>query len=312
MTGAPLAAVCTPVYNGEAYLAETMECVQAQTYPNLVHVLLDNASSDATPEIIERFRGRRVPLVVARNPHTVPRTENFNRTLALMPPEVRYFRVLCHDDLIVPDATARMIEPMEEDPDIGLVVAAESDGKWGGWPEGRVFDGLELLARFFRGGVPGTFGHCVYRRRFYDERAPHFLDEALTTSDVDVALYIMCRAKVAYLHEGLVWTREHPETVTTRELWRDRVNYAEWLVQLHRYGSKAMSREEVERLARRFKRYYYRQMLIWRLTDGDDKRLRQHLERLDLARARPTLLDYCDALVDWPLKRLGLRQGWSG
>ena len=39
----PLVAIATPVYNGAEYLADTMACVQAQTYPNLVHCVLDNA-----------------------------------------------------------------------------------------------------------------------------------------------------------------------------------------------------------------------------------------------------------------------------
>ena len=46
-----LVAVLTPVYNGARFLRETMECVQASDYTNMVHVILDNASTDATPEI---------------------------------------------------------------------------------------------------------------------------------------------------------------------------------------------------------------------------------------------------------------------
>ncbi len=49
----PPVAVVTPVLNGEEFLAETMDSVQAQTYPNLVHIVLDNASTDATAQIVE-------------------------------------------------------------------------------------------------------------------------------------------------------------------------------------------------------------------------------------------------------------------
>ena len=59
----PLVAILTPVYNWASFLAETMACVQAQTYPNLVHIVLDNASTDATPEIINRYSGGRVPIL---------------------------------------------------------------------------------------------------------------------------------------------------------------------------------------------------------------------------------------------------------
>ena len=81
----PLVAVLTPVYNGAKYLAETMACVQAQTYPNLVHIVLDNASTDATPEIISRYLNLRVPVVTKRNSTLLPQRENYNATVALAP-----------------------------------------------------------------------------------------------------------------------------------------------------------------------------------------------------------------------------------
>lgn len=59
----PLVAVVTPVYNGGAYLEATMRCVQQQTYENLVHVIVDNCSSDNTSDIIDQFRGQSVRLV---------------------------------------------------------------------------------------------------------------------------------------------------------------------------------------------------------------------------------------------------------
>ncbi len=36
----PLVAIVTPVYNGNPWLVRTLASVQAQTYPNLVHVVL--------------------------------------------------------------------------------------------------------------------------------------------------------------------------------------------------------------------------------------------------------------------------------
>jgi cellulose synthase/poly-beta-1,6-N-acetylglucosamine synthase-like glycosyltransferase len=81
----PLVAVVTPVLNGEEFLTETMESVQALEYPNLVHVILDNASTDDTPAIIERYRARRVPLLTARNARTISMSANWNAAVALVP-----------------------------------------------------------------------------------------------------------------------------------------------------------------------------------------------------------------------------------
>jgi glycosyltransferase involved in cell wall biosynthesis len=307
----PLVAVCTPVYNGEKYLAETMECVQAQSYPNVVHVVLDNASTDATPEIIDRYRGGRVPLLVGRNPVTVSAGENANLVSAMMPPDAAYFCQLCADDLLYPDALARMVEVMERDPAIGLVAAAEKNPKYQGWPEGEIFDGREAIAAYFRGDLPTAFAHCLYRREIYDARGPDFYDVRLNNDDVDIALWAMCRSKIGYVREPQVFTREHEETATAREMDRAKIHFAEWLVFLARYGAQALGEAEAKALGRRFRRYYFRRLLKWRFVARDLALVRRHLERLAVAGIQPSLLDYADAVADWPLKNIGLRPHWT-
>ncbi len=104
----PLVAVVTPVLNGERYLRATMEAVQAQTYANVIHIVLDNASTDATPQIIQMFEGRRIAVVSKRNPTTIPLSENWNAAVAMVPPQAAYFAVLCADDLIDPTFVSKL------------------------------------------------------------------------------------------------------------------------------------------------------------------------------------------------------------
>jgi glycosyltransferase involved in cell wall biosynthesis len=113
---APLVAIATPVYNGARFLAETMECVQSQSYPNIVHCILDNGSNDATPEIIDRFRNRRVPLITARNASTLPQVDNWNAALGLVPHDASYFRILPADDLIDPQYIEKLVELGKQNP----------------------------------------------------------------------------------------------------------------------------------------------------------------------------------------------------
>ena len=44
----PLVSVVTPVYNGQAYLAECIESVLAQSYSNWQYTVVNNCSTDAT------------------------------------------------------------------------------------------------------------------------------------------------------------------------------------------------------------------------------------------------------------------------
>ena len=48
---APLVSVVTPVYNGGEYLVECIKSVIGQSYQNWEYLLVDNASTDVTPEL---------------------------------------------------------------------------------------------------------------------------------------------------------------------------------------------------------------------------------------------------------------------
>ena len=47
--------IITPVYNGEAYIEETLASVLDQDYPDLEYVVVDDGSQDRTPELLQRY-----------------------------------------------------------------------------------------------------------------------------------------------------------------------------------------------------------------------------------------------------------------
>lgn len=50
-----LVSVIISVYNGEMYLAETIESVVNQNYPNIESIIIDDGSTDCSSEVIKRF-----------------------------------------------------------------------------------------------------------------------------------------------------------------------------------------------------------------------------------------------------------------
>ena len=310
----PLVAIATPVYNGGRFLAETMACVQAQTYPNLVHCVLDNASTDETAQIIEAFRGGRVPLIVRRNAETIPMADNWNAALGLVPEEARYFRILPADDLILPTGIEKMVARGEEFPQVNIIGCQEwvNNRVLGAElpPQRNLFSGKSILRASLRNEIHGfPHLHCLYRKPegpissdFYEAE---YYGMRLLSIDMDVAMRALAASAYGYVHEPLVVTRLHEDTVTSREVVPNHIKMWSELQLIDRWGPAAFEGHAgYMRCRRRHLRFYYRYLLLWR-TLKRTALLNQHLDRLRAADALPTPIDYLAALAEWPLLKVG-------
>lgn len=55
---APLVSVIIPAYNAEKFIAETIESIIAQTYPNIEIIIVDDGSTDQTSRIVHGYQPR--------------------------------------------------------------------------------------------------------------------------------------------------------------------------------------------------------------------------------------------------------------
>ena len=310
----PLVAIATPVYNGAEYLADTMACVQAQTYPNLVHCVLDNASTDVTPEIIARFEGGRIPLITARNAVTLPQIDNWNAALGLVPGTVAYFRVLAADDMIAPDCIEKLVALGEQNPRADMIACQERVNttlRGADLPRDRsVFDGRSIMRASLLKALDFPYMHCLYRYPPRGIPADFYNTEwngnKLLCSDVDVAMRVLSESCCAYVHEPLTMTR-WPGSVTAAELIPNRVDLWSIMLLIERWGPVAFdTRAEFLKCRARYLRYYYLHLLLW-AAQRKFKILEQHQSWLRGISLQPTMLDYTHAVVEWPFLRLARR-----
>jgi glycosyltransferase involved in cell wall biosynthesis len=89
-----------PVFNGAEFIAQTLDSVARQTLrPDRV-VVLDNCSTDRTPEIVKNFAGIRCEFI--RNEKNLGLFGNLNRALDFST-ETEFLQLLHADDTIAPE-----------------------------------------------------------------------------------------------------------------------------------------------------------------------------------------------------------------
>lgn len=123
-SGRPLASAARltiglPVYNGERFLRDALESILGQTFADFTLVVSDNASTDATVEIVEEYASRDDRIVLLRNEENRGAAWNYNRVFS----ECRspYFKWAAADDALAPTCLERSIELLESAP--GVVLA---------------------------------------------------------------------------------------------------------------------------------------------------------------------------------------------
>ncbi len=110
-TLAPRVSLITPAYNQAEYLAETIDSVLAQRFAGLEYVVVDDGSTDDTPTVLARYAGR----VNWRRQPNQGQAKTLN--LAWAQAQGEYLGYLSSDDLLRPEAIARLTDYLDAHPE---------------------------------------------------------------------------------------------------------------------------------------------------------------------------------------------------
>ena len=212
----PLVSVCIPVYNTERFVAEAIHSVLDQTFQDLEVVVVDNASTDSTPEILAKFVDPRVRLF--RNERNIGAAGKFNRAMSLA--RGRYIKLLCADDLLFPTCLEKQVAVLEKDnhTEISFVCCSRDivDSRGKRWlrrgfpgPSGRM-DGTRASAMSVRHGTnifgePGAIlarAESVRAAGGFDPRYSYCIDldfwcRLLSAGDLHVIDEILCAFRLS-------------------------------------------------------------------------------------------------------------------
>jgi glycosyltransferase involved in cell wall biosynthesis len=207
----PLVSIITPVYNGAKYLDELIQSVQAQDYPNIEHIIIDDGSTDAgaTAAVIKQY-----PHLRAWSRGNLGQYATMNEGLEAARGE--YVCFISADDLLVNGAVQSVMATVQENPG---------------------FDGVAGLTHYITGeGLPypinyplrnapircyayySHIAHCslyLARERLVKEKL--FLDTTLHyVGDYKWMLHVFEICSIIRTKQYLSKVRIHTEQISTR------------------------------------------------------------------------------------------------
>jgi glycosyltransferase involved in cell wall biosynthesis len=92
----PQISICIPTYNGEKFIAKTIQSVLDQTFSNFEIVVSDDGSTDKTLEIVRSFSDPRIVRVDSLS--RVGAEANWNNSVANARADL--IKLVCQDDLL--------------------------------------------------------------------------------------------------------------------------------------------------------------------------------------------------------------------
>jgi glycosyltransferase involved in cell wall biosynthesis len=224
VTTAPIISVVIPCYNSARFLAETIESVLAQGYPNLEIVAVDDGSTDDSAKIAAQYPG--VTCVFQDNAGVAAARNN-----GFLHSTGEYVVFLDHDDRLVPGALNSNLQCLLDEPDcafsFGDLRTINADGTPLTEAECVAFhvssrsictyDGKEHYLPLLRSCYIWTPGQAMFRRSAV-EKVSGFDTTIGPATDIDIIYRITKDAYVCYSKALVLEKRLHDRNQTDYDL----------------------------------------------------------------------------------------------
>jgi len=210
-----LLSILMPVYNGEKYLKETLECVTRQTFKNFELIILDNQSNDNSQKIIKSFQKRdaRIRYIL----DTKKRNGNDCFSILIKHALGKYLIVLNDDNYLDQNFFLKLIEKIQEtNSDMvicnGYYINENSKKKKIFFKKNIYFKGrpniFKIINFFFKGDVIPLLLSSVILQKTFKNMLPYLnLSKFENDADTLMGIKILSNLKIDVLEETLFYCR---------------------------------------------------------------------------------------------------------
>jgi glycosyltransferase involved in cell wall biosynthesis len=206
----PLVSIVLPTFNGSRYLDQSIRSCIEQTYRNWELIIVDDHSTDSTPDIIEHWTRKEPRIGSIRNQTNLRLPGSLNR--GFKKALGSYFTWTSDDNLYRPAALRNMVDFLETNPDSGLVYTDFCE----------IDDTGKIMERV-RADDPGSlaFGNsvraCFLYRRAVAEQVGGYREDLCLVEDWDYWLRMARVFAIEVLHIDSYLYRWHGGSLTSTQ-----------------------------------------------------------------------------------------------
>lgn len=178
-------------YNRAYYLNDCIESILNQTYREFNLIILDNASTDNTIDVVNKFKDERIRYI--KHPENIGGISNINYAMQIC--ETKYYIIFHDDDIMEPNLIEKELEEMEKHEEYAIVssLASTINSNGDAIKTKSVFNekdckktsyqNNEYLLRFLTEGADIYCPSVMYRNSFFKENNLFFRNNVGPAAD---------------------------------------------------------------------------------------------------------------------------------
>jgi glycosyltransferase involved in cell wall biosynthesis len=209
MTASPRVTILIPVFNRERFVDEAIRSVLEQDFQDFELLLVDDGSTDGTPEVLRSWQARDPRIVVVTAPQNLGIPGALN--LGLQHARAPYVARLDSDDLMMPHRLAAQCAVLDERPDVVLASSMYEIVDAGGnhiatWRGEEPHELVAHLLGFYN--IVGGHSQVMYRLSDVMAEGGYSLDHP-ASEDYDLWVRLLQRGRILTLPIVGMRQRDH-------------------------------------------------------------------------------------------------------
>jgi glycosyltransferase involved in cell wall biosynthesis len=204
--------IILPTYNGSKYIKQAIDSCLCQTYSNIELIIVDDGSTDETPELLRTYKDDRIKIIAHVKNEKLPKSLNTGFSAS----SGEFLTWTSDDNLLKKNAVETLVDYLVKHPEVDFVytdhMIIDDSGSELGWYR------IPLLGMIAKTNL--SFACFMYRREVY-KTIGNYNETAFLVEDYEYWLRVYQKFRLGYLflESPLYYYRDHNSSLTSQYRW---------------------------------------------------------------------------------------------